>query len=195
MNKCQKSKIRENQRFSVSLRNSKNFKEIFEQVRNRRFQTRSQVEIMGLIVIVILVAVALIFVLQFTITRSAPSIKTYSQAELAENMLTALRYTTTDCNSLTISELFRKCVEDESGYCPNGDDYCEFVNRTVNYLFQETFEKWNRPYRLEATIPNEFYFVKTPADPRLQCKGERRSATHLMHAAGTILTIRLDVCD
>ena len=40
MNKCKKSKIRE----------------------NRGFQTKSQVEIMGLIVIVILVSVALIFV-------------------------------------------------------------------------------------------------------------------------------------
>ncbi|MBW2981367.1 hypothetical protein KY343_00675 [Candidatus Woesearchaeota archaeon] len=154
---------------------------------------KSQVEIMGLIIIVILVAVALIFVLQFMITRKAPAIKTYSQAEIAENMLTALRYTTTECNSLIISELLKKCVEEEIGFCPNGDDYCDFVETKTDYLFSQTLEKWNRPYKLSIFIPNYYNFTKS--HPTLPCEGERRSATHIMSAADAIMTIRLDVCD
>ncbi len=156
---------------------------------------KSQVEIMGLIVIVILMAVAMIFVLQFTISKQPASIKTFSHAELAENMLTTLRYTTTECNSLTMSELFKKCVELEPGLCPNGENYCLFVQNKVNYLFGETLEKWGRPYIFTAIVGNEYNFTKLPTDPALRCTGERRSATHIMSVAGTIMNIRLDVCD
>ena len=154
---------------------------------------KSQVEIMGLIVIVILIAVAMIFVLQFTISGKAQSIKTYSYAELAENMLTAMRYTTTDCNSLTISELLKKCAEEELGFCPDSQDYCDFLENEVNYLFENTLEQWNRPYRLTAFVPDGFNLNKT--NPNLPCKGERRSATHVLNTDAGLMTIRLDVCD
>jgi hypothetical protein len=157
---------------------------------------RSQVEIMGLIIIVILVAVAMIFVLQFMVVRRAPTIKTYSQAEIAENMLTAMRYTTTECNSLTMSELLKKCVEEPlSDFdCPGNMDYCEFVEQKANYLFEQTLDKWNRPYKLSIFIP-EGIFDYNKTNPNLPCKGERRAATHILKTDVGLMTIRLDVCD
>ncbi len=174
MDKCQKSKI-------------------FEQVRNRRFQTKTQVEIMGLIVIVILLSVAMIFVLQFTISKKPPSIKTYSQAEIAENMLTAMRYTSTNCSDLTISELLKKCAaQRELGVCPGGT-YCTFVEEQISDLFDQTLEQWRRPYNFTATFPPTDFVLNQFNG---SCTGERRTATHILPVPGIgIMTIRLDVCD
>ncbi|MBW2965812.1 hypothetical protein KY342_01770 [Candidatus Woesearchaeota archaeon] len=151
---------------------------------------KSQVEIMGLIVIVILLAVAMIFILQFTISRRPTTIKTYSHAEIAENTLTAMLQTTTNCDGLTISELLKKCAEP----IPEYRGYCDCLDRTVDDILSKTLDEWNIEYRLSATIePGQVYINKSDKIPD-SCLGERKSATHIISAAGQIMRIRMDVC-
>ena len=151
---------------------------------------KSQVEIMGLIVIVILLAVAMIFVLQFTISRRPATIKTYSHAEIAENMLTAMLQTTTDCDGFTISELLKKCAEP----IPEHQIYCDCLDETINNILSNTLDEWNIEYRLSAKIePGQVFINRSDSLPD-SCQGERRTATHILSAAGQIMRIRMDVC-
>ena len=151
---------------------------------------------MGLIVIVILISVAMIFVLQFTISKKPASVKSFSNKELAENMLTAMRYTTTECNGLTVSELLKKCAELEQGDCgpPDYDNYCIFVEGQINYLLEQSLEKWNKPYIMSAFIPlSDFNFTST--NPDFSCKGERGAGQQILNTDLGIMTIMLYVCD
>ena len=151
---------------------------------------------MGLIVIVILIAVAMIFVLQFTISKKPASVKSFSNKELAENTLTAMRYTTTECNGLTVSELLKKCAELESGSCgpPDNYNYCNFSEMQIDFLLEQSLEKWNKPYIMRASVPlTEFNY--TWVNPDFPCRGERGAGTQILNTDLGLMTIRLDVCD
>jgi hypothetical protein len=162
---------------------------------------KAQAEIMGLIVIVILVVVAMIFVLQFTVLRKPETVKTYSDIEIANNMLTSLLQTTTDCHGLTFTDLLKDCAATEDVRCDDNMKSCAYLDETVNYLFNNTLDEWGRSYNFTAILPDRAALgfdvnpiVLTKASG--YCTGEIIPAQpHLISVAGSIMTIYLDMCD
>ena len=161
---------------------------------------RSQVEILGLIVIVILVSVAMIFVLQFSILRKPETIKTYSDIEVANNMLTSLLQTTTKCNGLAFTDLLKDCATDAPEiYCPNNMNSCDYINMTMEELFGKTLDEWGRAYNFTAILPDRAAFGLDPVAVTRSsgyCGGEIIPAhPHLISVKGSVMTIYLDICD
>jgi hypothetical protein len=153
---------------------------------------RAQVEIMGLIIIVILLAVAMIFILQFTISRRPETVSTYSDKQIAENMRTVLLQTTTNCYDNTISELLKKCAREELGRCPDNQDYCDFVKSKIDYYFEQTLEEWGRDYNFTVMAPPSLHYSKAYGP----CKRERRAAQEQpIQVNGIFMTVNLYVCD
>lgn len=148
---------------------------------------KSQMEMMGLAIIIILISLALLFVVRFVILREpSEQTKEYAQSELAANFLNAVLETNApECNDIKFSTLFQDCANnyrDGSG----GDiqcnlDFstvfsCEYLRAKLGELFQQTFEIWNIPYYFIPYIDPD-----NPQDTKLgdlvlgdECTGNRR---------------------
>ncbi len=77
----------------------------------KHMSKKSQMEIMGLVVIIILIAIGMLFAVQFLLKK--PTGETAAKAEesvLAANFLNAMLSTTTECQSRTVRELLQDCA-------------------------------------------------------------------------------------
>jgi len=152
---------------------------------------KSQTEIMGLVMIVILITVIILFVIKFSVNAEPKTVKqdVFNQ-KLASNTLNVLLSTTTDCNKATITELLRDCAE----YMPDGDIMCDtqlsciFVNETIkNYLEQ-----------IIILQQKDYEFLFDEADINLTtnvCPGDLKQATANIPLRYGTKEIKLRICD
>ncbi|MFC2135435.1 hypothetical protein ACFLTH_12550 [Bacteroidota bacterium] len=109
---------------------------------------KGQMEIMGLIVIVILLTIGMFFIISFKTQTSQPQVKkTYEQDQLASNFLIAFLKTDSGCSNLDLKKLVQDCAADQNINC-KGKDSCEFVNNTMNIILKNTFDEWGKNYSL-----------------------------------------------
>lgn len=109
-------------------------------------------EIMGLIVIVVLLALSMFFVVIFKTTQPKKEIqKSFSDDQLASKFLITTLKTSAGCRDYTIESLIQDCATDRRISC-NGVDSCEFVKNTTKVFVNETFVKYNSKYNF--TIEN-----------------------------------------
>ncbi|MBI5880561.1 hypothetical protein HZB90_00350 [archaeon] len=117
---------------------------------------KSQMEIMGLMVVVILVIVGVLFAVKFVVLKKPSEVKqTYSRTQMASNFGLALMSSTTkDCRDTAIKNLLIDCAEwPEAGgtiTCDDEQRSCEYVNATISTLLDNTMTKWNRRYYVMA---------------------------------------------
>jgi len=112
---------------------------------------KSQMELLGLAIVIVLIILATIFVARFIVTKDKDSErKSYVDSEQALSTIKALISTNTECNGLTVSEIMSKCFEGNSQvYCggtlgsPNS---CEYAKLQIEAMFAGTFDEWNRDY-------------------------------------------------
>jgi phosphomevalonate kinase len=157
---------------------------------------KSQLEMMGLVVIVIIIAMALLFVIQFVLTKQPSTLKkTYTYTELAANTLNAITKTNAvDCNNQEITQLLQDCAS-AGGYrgqiiCDDGiTDSCLYVNKTIGEMLDNTLKQWNKAYNFTAdkagiSIANG------------NCSGERQQKVYpipLLDASEPML-VTLSIC-
>ena len=164
---------------------------------------KSQLEIVGLVVIVILISLALLFYVQFSM-RSAPEIKkTYTNSQLTSNMVNALLETSTECKGNTIAILLADCAADYDRkgilYDCSGDgniDSCSFVNNTIQDLLDETLDLWKVKYQLSAglitQLDNPISYFSNEFD---KCLGNIESQEYPVPVKGRgLMLVRLNVC-
>lgn len=133
--------------------------------------TKSQMEIMGIVIIIILFSVGLLFAIQYVILKKPSDVKkSFLQAELSSNSLNAMLKTNVpECNNADMAALFKDCtgVSPELDCCiklvPDQDcaydgsqstigiaDSCHVLNETVSKILRETLFLWRVPYVFTA---------------------------------------------
>lgn len=150
---------------------------------------KSQTEIMGLVIVVILITLALLFVLSFIVLRKPTTLKKqYTQSEIAANTLNALLETTTPCNKQKVRELLQDCAANAPGtiYC-EGLYSCAYVESIINEIFNKTLISWNMEFEFTATLTNITI-------ARGYCAGEKRSQSQFIPTDVGVMTTRLDIC-
>ena len=168
----------------------------FQDAKNRRFlcmmKKKSQTEIMGLAVIVILLIIGMTFVIRFMLNQEPIDYKKqFTQAEIASNMInTFLKSTSRDCNDLSMSELLQDCGQSISILCENGQDSCEYVNGTAEFIFGKTLESWNIDYEFKVFFIEEspLFTLGSP------CPASKKSKTFPIPTSSGTLSVKLDVC-
>lgn len=123
---------------------------------------KSQMEIMGLVVIVILITLGMFFVVKFMINKPPSEIKkSYTRTELAANLLnTLLKTTSEDCYGMTVKDLLVDCAENKDTECENAKPSCEYVLTITKTIFDETLVKWgNQLFDLKAQIESPDHFL------------------------------------
>ena len=152
---------------------------------------KSQMEILGLAIVVVLVLVALAFVVRYGFKPPANYRPQFVSAELASNMInTFLKTAAQDCNQLTMTELLQDCAQGTGLTCENGQDSCQYVESTADSIFASTLDKWNIKYEFSVYEANTNPFISkgTP------CAGEKKSKIFPIPSSTTTIYVKLDIC-
>jgi len=153
----------------------------------------AQMEIMGMVIVVALIAIGLFFIISFHVGQKPTDIKQkYQESELAANILNVfLKTNIPECKNLDIAELFRDCAFLKRVYC-QGIDSCSKINDVAKTILRETLD--NSGYK------DKYYFTakvgaETKAEIGTKCKGNAKSKIFpLPTDVGTAMIVRLDIC-
>ena len=120
---------------------------------------RSQIEIVGLLIIIILVSLILLFVLRAILTPDDSTRETVSKAQLASSMIGAIVKTSSRCTDESeIKDLLIDCAKSpETGgtiRCSDGRYSCKYANETINEMLDSTLGEWKKTYEFIVTSPS-----------------------------------------
>ncbi|MBW2977589.1 hypothetical protein KY331_01970 [Candidatus Woesearchaeota archaeon] len=157
---------------------------------------KSQTEMMGLVVVVILITLALLFVLSFIVLRKPSTLKKqYTQSEIAANTLYALLETSTDCTGdikcRNVGGLLANCAENPATEgtcdCPDGSRSCRYAESVINEILDRTLISWNLDFELTVS-QTDIHIL------RGSCRGEKRSQSQPIPSSSGVVLTRLDIC-
>jgi hypothetical protein len=152
----------------------------------------AQMEIMGLAIIIILVALGLLFAVLWMGKEPAQQVQRAKESVLAANFLNTMLGTTTECNQRTVRELLSDCAL-TGGITKCGDQTsCEYARDIINILFDKTLREWKLPFHFAMTgaTPVERMEFGTEA-----CKGEREQKIHPMPVKpGFEIRLTMEIC-
>lgn len=154
---------------------------------------KSQMELLGLAIVIVLILVASIFVVRFGFKKPTEFRKDFLSSEMASNMLnTFLKTNAASCSQLTMTELLQDCGQATGGsiLCDDGKYSCKYVNATAQEIFDKTFKKWNVNYY--------FLAYTDKGNPNIefgeQCKGEKISKLFPIPTNTGSMYVQLDIC-
>ena len=153
---------------------------------------KTQMEIMGLAIVVILVSLGFLFVLKFNVLKKpAETHKDFIQSEMASNFLNSLlRTTSKDCYDLSFTEIFQDCGKESLFTCENGKDTCNYIKDQTQELLSKTLDQWSIQYGFTAYVnPNN-----PLVDLGLGCPGQKISKFFQLPLTTSTMVIRMDIC-
>jgi len=156
---------------------------------------KSQAEIVGLVIIVLLITMGLLFVVKFVVLKEQSDIKKgFVHSGLASNMVNVLLKTTTDCRGSSVTELFQDCAGFEKIDCNDDSvpDSCEKIEETIEMIFKNSLEKWNKPYELKAFVGSRTIAERSYG--KCSRQSDRESKTYPIPTDRGTLFIKLDIC-
>ncbi|MBC8500599.1 MAG: hypothetical protein ISS25_01020 [Nanoarchaeota archaeon] len=154
---------------------------------------KGQMEIMGLIVIVILLTLGMVFIVSFKTSQPKREVKkSYEDDQLASNFIIAFLKTNSDCRKHTIENMIQDCAIEKRINC-NGLSSCKYVNETINVFLDKTLKKLGKKFKFEIEgVSEEILFeADCTAD---QEKDSAFQPISLYPYPGTIV-IRMDICE
>jgi len=185
---------------------------------------RSQMEMLGIAIVVVLVAFGMLFVVKFMLMRPPSSAKTeFLHRELASNTLSALLLTTTDCKNVNIRDLLIDCAENNEQVAvqicceescrnlPNQNEYdfddrsCGKVHSTITRILDQTLSQYGKSYSMNAkkNIGNTIFVDNSdPNSPDPlgaisdgDCSRKKKTGTFHFQTQTGPLIIELSICD
>ena len=160
---------------------------------------KAQMEIMGLVIIVILLALGMFLLVRFLVIEQPEEVKkTFTSKELATNMISTLLKADSGCGdkNLDMTELMIAHAEFEEFTC-NGDDIQVYLEDSIKNIFNQTLGVWNIQYQLDINFPADRPDVCLPQDQNGDCipceAGRERRLFPLPSDYGIIL-VRMDIC-
>jgi hypothetical protein len=153
---------------------------------------KSQMEIMGLAIVVILITLAMAFVIRFGVLNKPADFKeSFTQTELASNMVnTFLKTTSQDCSGLSMTELLQDCAQNQVIYCKNTIPSCEYALDTADKIFKRTLDTWNLAYEFQVYLEEQNPIFKLGNT----CPGNKKSKLFSIPTSARSLNVKLDIC-
>jgi len=168
---------------------------------------KAQMEILGIAIVVVLATLGMLFVVKYSMTSSKTT-QSYKTTATAENFLSVLMATSTDCNGLIFSDVLKGCA---SGTVDcNGEDACDYAKTMMTNLldaslgvqslsyyvmaFKEDKDN-NEPIKIE--IESEDGCVKEgvcTVDASKGCTGKREAAQRFLPTASGTRTLVFYIC-
>jgi len=161
-----------------------------------RTTNKGQLEIMGLAIVVLLISLAFLFVIQFTITNSKEEPQQlFARKQLAHNTLSTMVSTTTACLDLTVKDLIQDCMDIIQEYDCNDDgrpDSCATAEEVITTILDQTLKEWQKNY---------FFYIQLGQNEEMQiqngeCPGSKDQGVAFIPTRGgrSQITATLEVC-
>ena len=153
---------------------------------------KSQMEIMGLAIVVVLIVMGMLFSIKFVLFKEDKTYrKDYLNTQLAANTLNTLLNTNTNCNGISISELLQDASKDyHSLNCPGYLNSQEYANLTINYLINKTISSiWVKDYYFEASVSGSI--IANAGEEFVNRERERK--THFLQTDAGVMSIIFDI--
>lgn len=134
-----------------------------------KLNKKAQMEMIGLVVIVILITLGMLFLAQFAL-KEKPDKKVFTRKGLAYSSMSAVLKTTVECGDpVGIGERLIEACAVSKGVagqsklpCLRGKDSCEFVKDIIEELLKSTLGTWRKRYEFTSKL-----LIPNKADPEL----------------------------
>jgi hypothetical protein len=126
---------------------------------------KSQMEIMGLMIVVILLIVGVLFAVKFIVLKKAPETRQmFTRTQLASNMgMAILESTTANCRGMSVKDLLMDCASWPGGTVTCNDagfsSSCEYANTTIAFMLNATGVTWNTRYQVKSWISSGAFII------------------------------------
>jgi hypothetical protein len=153
---------------------------------------KAQIEMMGLVVIVLILAVGFLFLVAYMTGKGKQesSQEVYQKELLAYNTIGSILQATSGCRGLSIAELIDDCSSFNEINC-FGFDSCAYASGEIIKILNATLNKRNQ----------EYYFYVIDAAEKLkiaagsgECLHNKVSATQPLTSRAGELTVGIDIC-
>lgn len=148
---------------------------------------------MGLAIIMVLLSIGMLFAIKFVFLNPASEVKhDFIIKQTAQNMLNTLLNTNVCKGDETIKSLMIDCFEFNSNVvCDDGsDNSCDYVERKIEWIFDETLDKWRNEYYFKTDINGNSGITIGKV-----CAGDLKQGKALLPTSLGTLIIRLELCD
>ncbi len=158
---------------------------------DKKYFRKSQMEIMGLAIVVLLITIGMLFVVKINIGKKPAEFKAeFTSKQLAQNTVTAFLSTnTSDCSGMSITELLQDCVQSQTD-CDNGEVSCLYVKNAASEIFEKTLDTWKADYYFSVYFPDERAIIELGEE----CKGDKKPGWGYTPTARGTLYTKLDIC-
>lgn len=158
---------------------------------------RAQMEIIGLVIVIIMLTIGLLLVVQFVILKQPSNIKQrQSESQLAANFINTLLQSSTTCNNYPMRALIQNCVTKNDIICHQGGDYtaCEFADITIKSILTATLDAWKMSYNLSISNTKVSGFDQGLSYLKGNCGGEKEHKFSPIQAGGKTIIVDLEIC-
>jgi len=153
---------------------------------------KSQVEIIGLMIIVVMISIIMLFSLYYIMSPRKQYISVYVSKDLSANMVGAILNTHSQCTKdTTLEKVLMDCARypDQGGslrfVCDDGRKSCEFAHDTIDMILNDTIDVWKLPYEFKVEVPP--YSI-----PELNFKSEGLEDVKVNRISPYVQPLRLD---
>jgi len=116
---------------------------------------KAQGEMVGLVVIFIIIAVAIVFLLMLTNKLNERSSTVTADRQLATSFVNTLLETKIYCDDRNFKDVVEDCINSWGvGYvnCNDGTTTCKRLNESVTMIMENSLEKWDNGNKYEVKI-------------------------------------------
>lgn len=158
---------------------------------------RGQMEIFGLVIIVILLAIGLLFAVLILTKSPSLEVERVKPSIVAANFLNTMMGTTSSCGKRSVRELLQDCAVSSADWdtafrCGPDLNTCELMREMISDMLAASLGKWGKNYR--------FYMNGTDAVEKIHfesgsCSGEREGASKPEKIlSGLDVRVTLNIC-
>ena len=121
---------------------------------------KSQAEIIGLLIIVVIISLLMLFGLKFLLKPNDDYQAAYKNKDISSGMIGAILNTNSGCTEDTlIRNLLTDCTKFPNAeslqlLCDNGQHSCEYAGAIINKMLDDTLNKWHMPYEFKVYSPS-----------------------------------------
>lgn len=153
-------------------------------------QNKGQLEIFGLAIVVILIALAFLFAVQFFLLRpETDAIQPAKEGSLAANFLNSVLGVTTDCYGRDIKELLQDCALSGVLQCPGEVNACMYAEQEIQKMLDSSLGEWKKSYLFTVTGMPDALNIGT------SCSGEKEYKQHpVVVRPGYDILVTLEIC-
>lgn len=154
---------------------------------------KGQMEILGLAIIIMLVSIGMLLIVRFVVLAPTNSIKaTYTDTEIASNIINAMLKTNTQCRNQDLTELWQDCVTYKSLCDVDQGDTCRYAGEVMDTIFNRTLVNWSKRFSVQATLAGQEWYSK--ANGECTRNMDRQSKTFTVPTDSGDLNIKLNLC-